>query len=325
MYLSLNVLPGAVRDAMGLGYLFCRAADTIADTRLVPRERRRETLEAFRASFDGGESVEASLSDGYLEHQASASERELLERLGDCVRMWGGFPEEERALLKEVVDSVTDGMRMDLTLFAGDTDENITALRDTADLDSYCGYIGGGPGLFWTKLCLLRLPELKGANAEELMDWGFKLGKGLQITNILRDVPKDLRIGRCYLPGTELRECGLNAGDLLRPSSIESLRPVLQRWLAWGLEHLEAGANYVEAMPGMRLRAAVAWPLILSLKTLIFIQRSEHLLEEGRPVKVTRRQVYRMLLGSPWTLSSNKRFRAKFESLRGELAAAVSG
>ncbi len=323
MYLSLSVLPEGVRDAMGLGYLFCRAADTIADTRLVRREDRLRTLEAYRAAFETGSPLEARLLDGYREHQASASERELLERLGDCIRLWKVFPEEERALLKKVVFGVCDGMRMDLTLFLGDSEENITALADAALVERYCGFIGGEPGIFWTDLCLLRLPELKDADAEKLKDWGYRLGRGLQITNILRDIPKDLSLGRCYLPDGELHREGLAARDLLDPASLPRLRPVLRKWLGWGLEHLEAGADYVEAMPGMRLRAAVAWPLLLALRTLTGIHRSEELLHEGRPVKVTRRQVYAMLLGSPWTLSNNARFRRKFDSLRSELASAL--
>jgi farnesyl-diphosphate farnesyltransferase len=324
MYLSLSVLPQEVRDAMGLGYLFCRAADTIADTRLVPSAQRRETLEAFRSAFESGAEVQATLADGYLEHQASSSERELLERLPDCIRLWRDFPQEERLLLREVVFGVVDGMRMDLNLFPGDTKEALTALGTAEDLKKYCGYIGGEPGRFWTDLCLLRLPELKSADADALRDWGYQLGCGLQITNILRDIPKDLHIGRCYLPATELKEAGLKASDLLNPGNLGKVRPVIKTWLHYGLENLDAGAHYVEAMPNMRLRAAVAWPLILSFRTLIGVQRSESLLDRGYPVKVSRRQVYQMLLGSPWTLSSKKRFRAKFERLKADLSSAIT-
>ncbi|MFH2202653.1 MAG: phytoene/squalene synthase family protein [Elusimicrobiota bacterium] len=323
MYLSLRVLPDGVRDAMGLGYLFCRAADTIADTRLVPRAQRLATLEAYRAAFETGRPVEAALLDGYTEHQASAAERELLERLNDCVALWRSFPAAERELLKEVVFGVIDGMRLDFAHFPGDSVERISALPNAALLDEYCGFIGGAPGLFWTKLCLLRVPKLKDADAGMLLDRGYRLGKGLQITNILRDIPGDLRIGRCYLPQEELDAAGLKVRDLLEPAALPKLRPVVRAWLRWGLEHLSAGADYVEAMPGMRLRAAVAWPSLLAVKTLLGIHRSEKLLEEGRAFRVAQREVNWMLVGSPWTLSSNERFRRKFEALRSELAAAL--
>ncbi|MEE8303042.1 MAG: squalene/phytoene synthase family protein, partial [Candidatus Tectomicrobia bacterium] len=50
-YLSLIVLPKAVRQQVSLAYLFCRAADTIADTDLLARHERLQTLEAFRRQF----------------------------------------------------------------------------------------------------------------------------------------------------------------------------------------------------------------------------------------------------------------------------------
>jgi farnesyl-diphosphate farnesyltransferase len=42
-YLSLAVLPRAVRPTIGLAYLFARASDTIADTRLIDRAARIAT------------------------------------------------------------------------------------------------------------------------------------------------------------------------------------------------------------------------------------------------------------------------------------------
>src|SRR5262245_30821748 len=50
-YLSLRLLPRAVRKPVSLAYLFCRAADTIADTPLLPRCRRLPMLQAFRRQF----------------------------------------------------------------------------------------------------------------------------------------------------------------------------------------------------------------------------------------------------------------------------------
>src|SRR5262249_60088695 len=46
-YLSLAVLPAAVRPPIALAYLLARAADTIADTRLIGRAERIDHLEAL--------------------------------------------------------------------------------------------------------------------------------------------------------------------------------------------------------------------------------------------------------------------------------------
>ena len=52
-HLSLIVLPRPVRGQMGLAYLFCRAADTIADTRILPYHERLPALHAFRTHIPG--------------------------------------------------------------------------------------------------------------------------------------------------------------------------------------------------------------------------------------------------------------------------------
>ncbi len=43
-YLTLRILPDAIRPQIGLAYLLARATDTIADTSLVPVDRRLEAL-----------------------------------------------------------------------------------------------------------------------------------------------------------------------------------------------------------------------------------------------------------------------------------------
>ena len=54
-YISLAVLPSAIRPTIGLAYLLARAADTIADTRLIERRARITHLEALRAEMTGPE------------------------------------------------------------------------------------------------------------------------------------------------------------------------------------------------------------------------------------------------------------------------------
>src|SRR5438034_5140168 len=51
-YLSLAVLPSAVRPAIALAYLLARAADTIADTRLIDRRLRITHLLALRSELE---------------------------------------------------------------------------------------------------------------------------------------------------------------------------------------------------------------------------------------------------------------------------------
>ena len=47
-YLTLRVLPGAIRPQIGLAYLLARTTDTIADTEILPVESRLDALQKLR-------------------------------------------------------------------------------------------------------------------------------------------------------------------------------------------------------------------------------------------------------------------------------------
>ena len=52
-YLTLRVLPAAVRPQIGLAYLLARTTDTIADTELVPLEQRLDALQKLARTDSG--------------------------------------------------------------------------------------------------------------------------------------------------------------------------------------------------------------------------------------------------------------------------------
>ncbi len=325
MYLSLMALPLEVRDAVALGYLFCRAADTIADTKIVPPEKRSRHLGILRGVFQGlRDPLDASreITDELLAPQGNLAERRLLDQLSLCFKLWKGMPDEERRLIGEVVDSVTEGMRMDLARFRG----GLAALDTADELKQYCARVGGGPGVFWTRLCLLRLPALEGLPAVPLIRHGLKLGQALQITNILRDAPADLKAGRCYFPAEELRAAGLSPLDLLNPETAAPFRDVSRRWMRWALEGLDNGLEYMKQLPPteFRLRASVSWPIRLSLKTLTLVANARDPLNPARRIKVSRWSVYQELLLTPLTVSTNQRFEASYRRERLRLAAALN-
>src|ERR1041385_7652516 len=47
-YLTMRVLPAAIRSQIGVAYLLARATDTIADTPIVPLADRLQSLGALR-------------------------------------------------------------------------------------------------------------------------------------------------------------------------------------------------------------------------------------------------------------------------------------
>jgi farnesyl-diphosphate farnesyltransferase len=137
---------------------------------------------------------------------------------------------------------------------------------------------------------------------------GARFGQGLQLVNVLRDLPRDLRIGRCYLPRAELGTLDLAPEDLLSPAAIGRVRPLLDALIDEALLRLDAGRAYTLAVPRReaRLRLASLWPLLIGLGTLARLRRAENLLDPTVTVKVPRAEVRRLLARSLALVCSNR-------------------
>ena len=297
-HLTLRVLPGAVRPQIGLAYLLARTSDTIADTEIVPLEQRLKALQVFRQRALG--TNESPLNFGELaRRQASSAERKLLERVEDSLALLQNLTPPDLQLVRTVLDTITSGQELDLRRFAGASAEQIVALPTSADLDDYTYRVAGCVGGFWTKMCRAHVfPKAKLDDVQLLAD-GVRFGKGLQLVNILRDLPADLRKGRCYLPAEGLVSLGLSPAELLSPASEPKLRPLYDEWLARAESHLAAGWDYTNALPWrcVRVRLACAWPILIGNKTLARLHAG-NVLDPERRIKISRAEVRQIILRS---------------------------
>jgi farnesyl-diphosphate farnesyltransferase len=311
IFLTLQVAPRATRRQLGVGYLFCRTADTIADTRLLPREARLETLRLFRAQLERGEALADDLrriAERVGPPQAIAEEKLLLERLPECFAAYASLDEGDRGLLRRLVTTLTRGMEMDLERFPPEESGEVAALESDADLDLYTYYVAGCVGEFWTDLQLAHLPALRSWEPRRMRELGVRFGKALQMTNILRDLNRDLAIGRVYFPRTRLEAARVTPRELREGRGRDKLKPILRDLLGLTLEHYRAGWEYTLAIPRRlpRLRLACAWPLLIGLRTLALLAGSPDPYAPGAHLKVTRREVRAIVLRSAVRVGSNR-------------------
>jgi farnesyl-diphosphate farnesyltransferase len=283
-----------------LAYLFARATDSIADTDLIDRNQRLEWLNRFRAQFIGDEpewTVIRSIRTALVSHQPSSGERMLLGRLEDCFRIYSGLESGDRQRIRTLMGTLTKGMEMDLTVFPGDSMKDLAALETMDDLDRYTYYVAGCVGEFWTATTCAHLSSLRRWNAEHMAKVGVRFGKGLQLTNVLKDVARDLQRGRCYIPLALLRQAGLAPRDLLRRENGSAFRPVLIKLARLAMDHLDQGWLYTMAIPRheIRLRLACMWPILLAGETLKRLVGAADLLNPAVIIKVPKSQVYRIM------------------------------
>jgi len=301
-YLTLRVLPRAVRPQIGLAYLLARTTDTIADTDIIPLEDRLRALQQLRGRILGTE--DGSLDFGELARQQSLpAERALLENCEASLVALRELSATDAQLIRKVLDSITSGQELDLHRFQGASAETIIALQNDAELDDYTYRVAGCVGQFWTDMCVAHLfvrPEHEDlALSFSFEELGVRFGKGLQLVNILRDLPADLSKGRCYLPLDKLTEAGLKPADLLQPANETRFRPFYHGYLDLAESHLAAGWQYTDLVPRgqMRIRLACAWPILIGLETIKRL-RVENVLDPRHRVKISRAEVRRLIVRS---------------------------
>ncbi len=321
-YLTLRVLPSSVRMPIGLAYLLARAADSIADTGALERGRRLDRLLEFRNLVTGHGKISAEEIVRPISESKSANVTEaellLLGRLPDCIELLRGLPVEDRARVAEVVAQLTVGMELDLRTFTGEG--RIQALDTFEQLEDYTYHVAGCVGPFWTRMCVSHIPAFRGWEVEGMCQLGIRFGKALQWTNVLRDIPRDLQNGRCYLPREELKQSGIEPEELKNPEMYPRLQPLYARYLDHALGHYRAAWRYTMAIPKscVRVRLACVWPLWIGLETLALLRRAPNPLDPAGRIRITRGRVKRIVLGSVTRIWSNSLLDARQERLMRE-------
>ena len=220
-YYSFLVLPSEKRRAIVAVWDFCRAVDDGVD----------------EAADSNAAMAEISRWRGEL---AAAFE--------------GGTPRtpQGRALAplipqfnlpRPAFESLIEGVEMDLGSRRYDT---------FAELYEYCIRVASAVGL----ICL----EIFGYGDPRSRQYAVDLGVALQLTNILRDVPEDLRRGRVYIPQEDLRRHGCSEEDLARESAggvrTPKVKALLRQQAERAREYYRKAADGLPRADAQRLLAA---------------------------------------------------------------------
>lgn len=291
-FVTLEMLPKNIRRQVGLLYLLARVADTIADTKTGSAEHLIEALTQYDAVAQGNSNDLPDFSEiaSLQEHEGEAR---LMHNVAMAVSALDLFDESDKMLMRECLAIIISGQTLDLQRF-GPANEtgSVSPLQTDNDLDDYAYRVAGSVGDFWTHMTcnhILKRTHSSGPKRERMFALGVRFGKALQMINILRDIPEDLRFGRCYIPAHSLEELGLEPSDLLRSENMEKFRPLYNRYLDLTDEHLEAATQYISMIPysQFRLRAACMLPVLIGQRTVAML-REENVLDSNNRIKVSR-------------------------------------
>jgi farnesyl-diphosphate farnesyltransferase len=325
-YQTLRMLPAGVRRQISLAYLLARTTDTVADTELIPLAQRLDALKRLREHIMGQGS--GTLNFGEIaKQQGLPAEQTLLEKVNDSLALLKTLSYPDLKLVRDVLTTITGGQEMDLRRFEKAGTDKIVALETAAELDDYTYRVAGCVGEFWTKICRAHLFPDAPMDQKQFIQDGIRFGKGLQLINILRDLPADLKKGRCYLPTQQLEEAKLFPEILLSPTAEAKFLPLYHEYLDKAEAHLRAGWNYTNTLPygQFRLRLACAWPILIGTATIAKLRRAG-VMQLRERVKVPRGEVRWILLRSllacpvPWLWRKLYQPTAKAVASGGNLA-----
>ncbi|PYI59985.1 MAG: hypothetical protein DMC59_04400 [Verrucomicrobia bacterium] len=308
-YLSIRFLPAQLRERIALAYLLARTTDTVADTSKISNSVRIETLKMLSDGIQGKASREVvvDLTASFVPLQENQSERQLLESLPDCLAWLERIEHADRTDIRVVLEKITHGQMLDLQRF--DNPKEIRALSTATDLDEYTYLVAGCVGEFWTRLCFRHVQNFATLSENEMLALGKRYGMALQLINVLRDAGSDLRAGRCYFPEYELSAAHLAASQIL--SEPERFQSIYRAWLEKAKAGLECGMQYSRAIENRRVRAATVLPALIGARTLALLDETGAAALH-RTVKVSRREVRKMISSLAVTFASRKAIVAMF-------------
>jgi squalene synthase HpnC len=205
-YYAFFLLPRPKRDALAALYAFMRLVDDVADEGADLAAKQRG-LAKWRAAFDEAVTGHSQVFDGTsampLPSEPMYGEAEVLPALVDTMRRY--------KMPARYLHDLISGAEMDLTVKAYPTFDR---------LREYCYRVAGTVGLTCT--------HVFGFRDARALDLAEKLGLAFQLTNIIRDVHEDYKLGRVYLPEEDLQRYGVSPADFGRAEPTLGVRELLR-------------------------------------------------------------------------------------------------
>jgi squalene synthase HpnC/squalene synthase HpnD len=205
-YYAFFMLPEAKRNGLCALYAFMRLVDDVSDT-VGSDADKRNGLVRWRAALDAAVS-------------GDTSSHPILPAFADTMKRFRIPP--------RYLHDLISGAEMDLTVAEYPTFDR---------LREYCYRVAGTVGL----TCL----HVFGFDDPHAPDLAEKLGIAFQLTNILRDVPKDYEMGRVYLPTEDLARFNVKRESLARGPVTPELRALLEHEAARAWDFYREGVKLI--------------------------------------------------------------------------------
>jgi len=305
--LSIETLPSALRYQLTTGYLLLRVSDFLEDHHQLSQERKRELLLLWDSVLAGESSLATLLEHVRRETEDETDpERRLTLRAAELLGALKSMPEPVQEAILRRVRETTRGM--------AEWQRKGPRVRTEAELDEYMHYVAGLVGYLVADLSAVTCRGMR-KRLSTLYPLAHECGLALQSVNVVRGLREDYERGWIFVPESYCRQHGLSQTELFSHSKRDASLGVLEQLVRKAEGHLHNGLRYVLTIPRRyrRVRLACAWPVLFAAATLAKSQGNAHAF--AHPVKITRKQVKRIVLVSSSIWWSNALMHRYFTRL----------
>jgi farnesyl-diphosphate farnesyltransferase len=318
--LTIPQLPPELADIVANAYLLCRIADTIEDETAIKPAQKWVLAKLYIDAVGGRGPVQDFVGRFYpkLGSGRLPAEKELIAQTERVIRITHGFAPSQRARLERCVRVMTKGM----VYFQ--LHKSPQGLKSMHEFDRYCYHVAGVVGELLTGLCCQYSPAIE-QQRERLMALAVSFGQGLQMTNILRDIRKDLEQGICWLPRELFAACGYDLTRLQEQNRDPAFAAGLRQLIAIAHGHLRSALSYTLLLPSRErgLRKFCFWSIAMALLSLHKIHRRPYFTAVHQ-VKIGRFTVGFVIAATALMQHSNGLLQWLFDRLAAGLPEAVS-
>jgi len=249
-------------------------------------------------------------------------EYELVHNLPLILDVYDKFSRRVRSGISIWVVEMTSGMRRYVQSKNVSSQNFLDTLKE---LDDYIYYVAGTVGNLLTTLFSNYSHSITRNITNKLNKYSESFGKGLQMVNIIRDMPYDWKCNRSYIPNELLKKYDLTRQSIFDIQSFQRSKKMVDELLHISLSYLDAALNYILTIPKteIRIRWACLLPLFWALQTLLAIKRDIHIFFEKEKIKISRNIIREELYFAYINVFSNRLIQRRYFKLRDAILRSV--
>ena len=294
---TINVLEKKIREPVMLGYLFCRIADTFEDTDKADPSTRKILLLDYYKLFekDGYDKSILEKIKGNIPFFDPDIDEEFLASYPEIpLKAYQKLPKDIREIIKDTVLEMIYGMVETI-----DKSEEVKRIgtETISDLNMYCYYVAGTVGRMLTRIFEKYSPWINNNKFQKLTIDMEAFGKGLQLTNIIKDSIIDIKRNVSFIPRDLAYKHGVPIECFYEKQYREQANEVMNKLIIKAIENLNCALRYTISIPKAepRIRLFCLWPIFLAMKTFKKAIDTSDLFNPDNPVKISRQEVKQIL------------------------------